>query len=167
MYLGEPDFPMGTGVLGGGEGTGAGAAFVAGDGDVFGMGLGETGGDGVDADFGDEFDADVGAGVDVFQIMDELGQILDGVDVVVGRRGDEPDAGGGVTDLGDPLVDFVTGELAAFAGLGALGHLDLDGVGVDEVFDGDAMLTVFIVFDVRLYKGGELLTQRKPRSLLR
>src|SRR5690606_30718384 len=30
------------------------------------------------------------------------------------------------------------GELAAFAGLGALGHLDLDLVGVDQVLGGDA-----------------------------
>src|SRR5207253_7873982 len=30
------------------------------------------------------------------------------------------------------------GELAAFAGLGALGHFDLKLVGVDEIFGGDA-----------------------------
>ncbi len=39
---------------------------------------------------------------------------------------------------GDVLVDLVAGQLAALAGLGALGHLDLDVVGVDQVLGGDA-----------------------------
>jgi hypothetical protein len=36
------------------------------------------------------------------------------------------------------LVDLVAGQLAAFAGLGALRHLDLDVVGIDQVFGGHA-----------------------------
>ena len=43
-----------------------------------------------------------------------------------------------MADLGDPRVDLVAGELAALTGLGALGHLDLDVVGVDEVLGGHA-----------------------------
>ena len=38
----------------------------------------------------------------------------------------------------DVLVDLVAGQLAALAGLGALRHLDLDVVGVDQVFGGHA-----------------------------
>ncbi|MBS1153851.1 MAG: hypothetical protein H6Q89_5549, partial [Myxococcaceae bacterium] len=37
-----------------------------------------------------------------------------------------------------PIVDLVAGQLAAFARLGALGDLDLQLVGVDEVLGGDA-----------------------------
>ena len=40
--------------------------------------------------------------------------------------------------LRDVLVDLVAGELAAFAGLGPLRHLDLQLVGVDEIVAGDA-----------------------------
>ena len=40
--------------------------------------------------------------------------------------------------LGDDLVDLEAGELASLAGLCALGDLDLDFVGVDEVLSGDA-----------------------------
>src|SRR5262249_9648419 len=54
------------------------------------------------------------------------------------RRRDEPDAGDRVADPGNNIVDLMAGELAAFAGLGALGHLDLQFVGVDEVVGGDA-----------------------------
>ena len=50
---------------------------------------------------------------------------------------DQADAGRGVPGLGDPRVDLVAGQLAALAGLGALRHLDLDVVGVDQVLAGD------------------------------
>ena len=46
-----------------------------------------------------------------------------------------PTPGRRVADLADVLVDLAPGQLAALAGLGALGHLDLQLVGVDEVVD--------------------------------
>ena len=71
--------------------------------------------------------------VGVLQVVDQLRQVLDRIDVVVRRRRDQADAGRRVAQLGDVLVDLVAGQLAAFAGLGALRHLDLQSVGVDEV----------------------------------
>src|SRR5690606_7240260 len=59
-------------------------------------------------------------------------------DVVVRGRRDEGDAGHAVAKLGDERGDLGAGELAAFAGLGALGHLDLDFLGGGEVGGGDA-----------------------------
>ena len=76
--------------------------------------------------------------VDVLQVVDQLGQVLDGVDVVVRRRRDQPDAGRRVAGLRDPRPHLVAGQLAALAGLGALGHLDLQVVGVHQVLGGDA-----------------------------
>ncbi len=67
------------------------------------------------------------------QVVDQLGEILDRVDVVVRRRGDQADAGRRVAQAGDRLVDLVARQLAALAGLGALGDLDLELVGVDQV----------------------------------
>ncbi len=50
------------------------------------------------------------------------------------RRGrDEAHSGCRVAHLRDPRVDLTAGKLAAFAGLGALGHLDLQLACVDEV----------------------------------
>src|SRR3972149_1539914 len=53
-------------------------------------------------------------------------------------RADRPAPGGGVPNLGYPWGDLVAGELAALPRLGALRHLDLQLIGVDQVLAGDA-----------------------------
>ena len=134
----QAQFPRHAGMLDSGQGRGAGAAIVAADQDDIRVGLGDASGDSAHADFGDQLHADARVVVGVFQIVDELGQILDGINIVVRRRGNQTHAGGGMTHLGDPRIDFVSGQLAAFAGLGTLGHLDLQFAGVDEIMAGDA-----------------------------
>src|SRR4029077_878874 len=62
----------------------------------------------------------------------------DRVDVVVRGRRDQADAGRRVAQARDQVVDLVAGELAALAGLRALGDLDLQLVGVAQVPRGDA-----------------------------
>src|ERR1035441_10311405 len=57
--------------------------------------------------------------------------------MVRGRR-DQPNPGSGVADLGDPGIDLLSGQLPAFAGLGALSHLDLEFFGIDQIEAGDA-----------------------------
>ena len=57
----------------------------------------------------------------------ELAQVLDGVDIVVGSRGDGVRALRDHTGLGDVRADLEAGQMAADAGLCALAHLDLDG----------------------------------------
>ena len=136
VRLSDAQFPGNAGVLDARQRGSACAAVVAGDEDVVGVRLGDARGDGANADLGDQLDADARLGVGVLEVVDQLGQILDGVDVVVGRRTDEHDARDGVADAGDVIGDFVAGELAAFAGLGALGHFDLELVGVGQVVGG-------------------------------
>src|SRR5215469_5997439 len=128
------DLPRRTGVLDRGEGRSPGAAFEPGDGHVIGARLGDAGRDCADADLGNELHRYQSIGIDVFEVEDQLRQVLDGIDVVVRRGRNEADAGGRVAHLSDDLVDLVPGELAAFAGLGSLCHLDLHHVGVDEIF---------------------------------
>ena len=131
--FGEAEFPWQASVLDGGLGRSARAAVEARDEDDVRMRLGDTGGDGTHADFRDELHAHPRGAVGVLQVMDEFRKVLDRVDVVVRGRGDEADARGRVTHLGDGRVDLAAGELAAFAGLRALGHLDLDFLGVGQV----------------------------------
>ncbi len=150
LCLGDADFPGGASVFDGGEGAGTGAAFVAGDEDDVGVGFGDACSDGADACLGDKFDADFGAGVDLFEVVDELGEVFDGVDVVVWRGGDEHDARDAAAEAGDEGGDFVAGELAAFAGFGALGHFDFDFFGGGEVFGGDAEASRGDLFDGRV-----------------
>ena len=95
--------------------------------------LGDACGDRSDAHFRHQFHRDAGRRVDVFQVVDELGQVLDRVDVMVRRRADQPHPGSRMAHPGDVGVDLVTGQLAALAGLGPLGHLDLDVVSVDQI----------------------------------
>ena len=90
------------------------------------------------------------------QVEDQLLEVLDRVDVVVRRRRDQAHARRGVADLADVLVHLVAGQLAALAGLRALGHLDLELVGVDEVVRGDAEAA-----------GGHLLDRRAARVAVR
>src|SRR5450759_4445650 len=52
-------------------------------------------------------------------------------------RADKTHARCRMADLGDPGVDLGPGQLAAFTGLGALGHLDLDLTGADQILAGD------------------------------
>src|SRR5690606_32702015 len=61
-----------------------------------------------------------------------------GVDVVVRRRGDQPDPRSGVPHLGHPRIHLVTRQLATLTGLGALGHLDLDVGAVGQIVAGHA-----------------------------
>ena len=107
LGLGQPELPGRAGVLERGERRRARAAVVAGDEHDVRMGLGHAGGDGADADLGDELDVDAGARVGVLQVVDELGEVLDRVDVVMRRGRDEPDARGRVPGPCDPGVDLV------------------------------------------------------------
>ena len=136
--FGEADFPRGAGVLDRGQRRGAGAALKTGDGDVVGARFGDARRDGADADFGHQLYRHLAVRIDVLQVVDQLRQILDRIDVVMRRRRDQADAGRRMADARDHRVDLVAGQLAAFAGLCALRHLDLHHVGVDEIFRGDA-----------------------------
>src|SRR6185436_7324586 len=132
-----------------GQRRGARAAVVTGDQHHVGVRLGHTGRDRAHADLGDELDVHARRRVGVLQVVDQLREVLDRVDVVVRRRGDQADTRRGVPGLGHPRVDLVAGQLAALTGLRALRHLDLDVVGVGEVLRGYAEAA-----------GGDLLDRR-------
>ena len=116
----------------------AGAAVVAGDQHHVGMAFGHTGRDRADAELGDELDVDAGLGVGHLRVVDQLLQVLDRIDVMVRRRGDQLHAGRGMTHLGDPRRHLGAGQVAALARLGALGELDLQVGGVHQVVAGHA-----------------------------
>ena len=120
------------------SGLAPGAAVVAGDQHDVCFRLADPGRNGADTHLGDELHVDARRRVGVLEVVDELLEVLDRVDVVVRRRADQADAGRRVPGLGDPRVHLVAGQLAALAGLGALGHLDLQVVGVGEVLRRDA-----------------------------
>ncbi len=93
----------------------------------------DTGRNNTNANFRNEFDRDTGLGVGAFEIVDQLCEVLDRVDVVVGWRRDQSNSGNGVTSFGDIFRDFVAGKFSSFTGFGSLRHLDLQLVGVGQV----------------------------------
>ncbi len=66
-------------------------------------------------DLGDQLHVDPGPRVGRLQVVDELGDVLDRVDVVVRRRRDEPDPGRREPGPRDPRVDLGPRELATLA----------------------------------------------------
>ena len=103
----------------------AGAALAAGDQYAARPGLGHAAGDGAHAGGGHQLHGDLRVLVGALQVIDEFRQILDGVDVVVGRGRDQRYAGRGAAGLGHAVRHLRAGQMAALAGLRALGHLDL------------------------------------------
>src|ERR1035441_1974406 len=101
------------------------------------MGFGDAGRDRAYTDLGDQLHSDASLGVDVLEVVDELGQILDRVNVVVRRWRDEAHTGNRVARLGNRLVHLVSRQLSALAGFCALRHLDLKFIGVDQVVSRD------------------------------
>ena len=122
MGFGDAEFPWHPGVLDGRERRRAGTAGVAGDDEVIGARLDHAGGDRADADGGAKFDADARLGIAVLQVVDQLRDVLDGVDVVVRWRADQAHPRGRVTNGGDVVVYFAAGQFAPLAGLSRLGR---------------------------------------------
>ena len=147
VRFGQAQLPRPPGVLDGREGRRARAAVMAGNQNDIRVRLGHSGGDGADADFGDELDAHAGFAVGVLEVVDQFGQVLDGINIMVRRGGNQADPGRGAARFGDGGVNFFTRQFAALAGLSALRQLDLKFLGVDEVMAGHAEASAGNLFD--------------------
>ena len=156
LRFGKPQLPRRAGMLERRQRAGARAAIVAGNGDVVRLGLGDTRGHRAHAHFRHQLHRNGGAVVGVLQVMNELGNVLDGIDVVVRRRRDESHARHRAAQPRDVVADLVTGQLPALARLGALRHLDLDLVGRGQVFGGDAKAPGRHLLDARAQRVARL-----------
>ena len=101
---------------------------------------------------GDELYMDPGAWVGVLQVIDELGQVFDGVYIVVRWWRDQLDTRCGVAHPSNIVVHFVSWQLASLTRLGTLGHLYLEVLRVDQIVAGDPETP-----------GGHLLDSAAPR----
>ena len=84
MSFGNAEFPGKAGMLRTRERGSCCSAVVTGDKDIVGTGLGDACGDGSYSGFGDELYGDFRFRIHFLEVVNELGQILDRVDVVVG-----------------------------------------------------------------------------------
>ncbi len=138
LRLGEAQFPRNARVLDGTERRSARAATVAADQHHVGMRFGNAGGNCAHADLGHQLHGDARLRIHVLQVVDQLRQIFDGINIVMRRRRNQAHAGNRMAQARDHLVHFVAGKLAAFAGLRALRHLDLQLVRIDQIIRGHA-----------------------------
>ncbi len=81
--------------------------------------------------------------------MNQLGQILDRINVVMRRRRNQTDTGLRITQSRDRSVDFMARQLTALAGLGTLRDLDLQHLGIDQICRRDAETARGDLLDLR------------------
>ena len=134
LRFGQAHFPRASGVLDARQRTCSGAPVVAGDKDVIGVCLGNPRGNRAYTRLRDELYSDLGPWIGRFEVVDQLGKVLDGVDVVVWWRTDQRDPGDGVAQAGNEGCDLGGRDLSALTGLGPLCHLDLEFFCLLEIF---------------------------------
>ena len=153
LCFGQAQFPRRAAVFHAGNRRGAGAAVVTGNGNQVGIGFGHAGGDGTDAGQRHQFYRNQRFGVDLFEVENQLRQVFNRVNVVVRRRGNQGGTGHGIAQLGDIGGDFVTGQLAAFAGFRALRHFNLNHIGAHQISGGHAEAAGSHLLDARHFFG--------------
>ena len=137
MRLRNAQLPGKPCIIDGIPGGRAGAAVIGGNQDDLGPCLGHACGHRAHTCLRHQLDGNPGLLVGIFQIIYELGQVLDGIYVMMGRRRYKADPRGGMPCLCHPRIHLLARQLSALAGLGALCHLDLDFPGADQIPAGD------------------------------
>ncbi|TFA98676.1 hypothetical protein CCMA1212_009587 [Trichoderma ghanense] len=151
VSLGKTQLPGETSVLDTSPSGGTGTTVVARDEDVVSLGLGHARGDNADTDLRHKLDRHARARARALEVVNQLLEILNGVDVVVRRGRDETDAGSRVSSASNGLGDLVARQLATLARLGALGHLDLELIRVGKVGRRDTESTRGDLLDSRAH----------------
>ena len=138
LRLGQAQLPRHAGILDRVERRRAGSAVVPADLNRIGESFGHAGGDRPYAGLRHQLHRHTRAGMDAFQVVDQLRQVLDAVDVVMRGWRDQGDARLGPADPGDLRRDLVARQLSAFTRLASLRHLDLQLIRRQDVLRGDA-----------------------------
>ena len=138
VRLCETKLPGKTCVMYGASRRRAGSSVITRDQDHLCTRFRDAGCDGAYACLGDQFDIDPGVSVGVLEVIDKLCQIFDRINIVMGRRRDQRNAGSRESCLCHPRIHFFARKMSAFARLSALGHLDLDLFRAAQILAGDA-----------------------------
>jgi hypothetical protein len=165
MSLGKTQLPGETGVLDTSPSRGTSTTVVTRDEDMVSLGFGHTRSDDTNTSLGDKLYGYTSAGVGALEIVDQLLEILNGVNVVVGRRTDETDTRRGVTGLSNGARDLVARKLTTLTRLSTLSHLDLELVGIGKVVGGNTETSGSDLLDRRAHGVTVLHTQAALRVL--
>ena len=107
MSFSETQLPGQPGVFDGTQWRGAGTTGVATDDNAVGIGFCDTGGNRADSDLADQLHRDFRIRIRVVEIVDELSEVFDRVDVVVGWRRDQIDPWCGMPNTRNVAINFV------------------------------------------------------------
>jgi hypothetical protein len=120
VSFGDAELPGKSSVFYSGPAAGSRSAVVTGNGDVFRFALGHSNGHDAHADDGHQFDRDAGLRIGAFQVVNQFGQILDRVNVVMRRRRYQADSSHAVSRLSNVDRHFVAGQFATFVRIGQI-----------------------------------------------
>src|ERR1700722_11526073 len=126
MRLGNAEFPRAAGVFDRAKGRGSGATFVAADQDDICVGFSYAGSHRAYAGFGHQFNTNFRSRIDLLAIRDQLSPLLQRVDIVVGRRRYQSNAGRALAEPGNQLANLMSRQLTAFSRFRPLRHLNLN-----------------------------------------
>mmetsp|Transcript_15954 Transcript_15954/g.39104 ORF Transcript_15954/g.39104 Transcript_15954/m.39104 type:complete len:753 (+) Transcript_15954:902-3160(+) len=141
LSLSKTKFPRKSTSLDSSPGSCSCTTIVSTDKNVVRIGLGNTCSNNTDTNFRDKLDRNFSIWLGVLQIMNELSKILNRVNVVVRRWGNQTDTGGSVTVASNVLGDLESWKFSSFSRLGSLCHLDLNLVTVCKIFRSDTKTT--------------------------
>src|ERR1700740_3536973 len=108
MRFGNTELPSAACMFDGAQRRSTGTAFVSADQDNICVRLGYPGSDSANARLRHQLNANLGPRIDLFEVANQLGQILNGVDVMVRRRRNQSDARRALSQPRNYLADFVS-----------------------------------------------------------
>ena len=136
MGFGNTQFPWNSRVFDRGQRRCPGSSIVSANDNHIGMSFGHACGNRPHSSFGNQFDCDPCFRIGIFQVEDQLGQILDRIDIVVWRRGNQGYARCRIAHFSNIPAYFITRQLSSFTRFCSLSDFDLQFVAVDQIFRG-------------------------------
>ena len=127
----------------------SGTSVVSGDQNGLCSGFCNTGSDRTNTSLGNQFYGNICILVCIFQVIDQLCQVLDGIDIVMRRRGDQGNTRCGVTGFRNPWINLLRRKMSTFTRFCALCHFDLDFSCRHQITAGNTETTTGYLFDCR------------------
>ena len=126
MCFRQAEFPWQPSVMDRVERYSTSAAVCAGYEYDLGTSFGNACSNGADAGFTGQLHGNIGVNVGIFEIVDELREVFNGVNIVMRWWRDQRHARCCIAQLGNVRPDFLAWQMPAFTRLGPLRHFDLD-----------------------------------------
>ena len=145
----KPQLPGQSSIVDGTYRRGPGAAVIAGNQDNLGPRFRDPCRHRANACLRNQLYRYTGIFIGVFQIINQLRQILNGIDIVMRRRRNQAYARRGMTGSGNPRVYLFGGKMAAFTRFCPLRHLNLNFPGAHQIPAGYAKAPAGNLFDGR------------------